>query len=342
MEMDTRSSAILQHIVEHFIADAQPVSSRTVASRLKRINASPATIRTIMAELENQGLLQQPHTSAGRVPTEQGLRAYLDTLKPRLRPSDRSQLDAAATTPDVADIPAMLGQSLAGLSGQMAVVAVPRFLGARIKEVGLLKQDERHLRAVFLSHGGLVQQKLVELDFDIDNEQLSHAQNFLNEQLEHCTVAELRQRIKKALDGHRSKIADLKEAGLEIAARVLPEPNAVADFELIVEGASHLVGQPEFADLDRLRDLLQAIEKRQALLELLTQVVDGYGVQVVLGSEHHVLDLPAVACVGVPCTSPDGHTAAVTVLGPSRMDYGRLVPLVNYAATLFDRYWENV
>ncbi|MFC1610176.1 heat-inducible transcriptional repressor HrcA [Myxococcota bacterium] len=343
MELDARSNTILQHVVESFIDDAQPVSSGVVAGRLRDLNASPATIRSVMADLESLGLLRQPHTSAGRVPTEKGLRAYLDNLvKPRLRRRDRNRLEQAASATHLADFPASLGQSLAGLSGQVAVVAVPRFLGTRFKEVALVRHDTHRFLAIFVSQGGLVQQKMVEVDFDLDNEQLLCAQNFLNEQLETRSVAELRQLIREELEGHRSQVAQLRRVALEIVARVLPGPPTTEDMEVIVEGASHLVGQPEFSDLDRLRGLLGAIEGRKALLELLARILDGYGVQVMLGSEHHVRDLPAVACVGVPMVDPDGHPAAVTLLGPARMDYGRLVPLVDFAAQLFGRYWTKI
>jgi heat-inducible transcriptional repressor len=337
MELDARSTAILQQVVDGFIREAQPVGSGTIASRLSDV--SPATVRAVMAELEAQGLLHQPHTSAGRIPTEKGMRAYVDSItKPRLRKADRSRLDAAAAGADLTDLPAALGQSLAGLSGQVAVVAVPRFLGSRFSEVGLVRLETRRFLAIFVSHGGVVQQKMVETDFDIDLAQLQLAQNFLNEHLKRQSVSELRDAIRQELDGQRSRYDSLRREALQIGIRTLMAQSD--DLEIIVEGASHLVGQPEFTDFDRLRDLLRAIEERTALLELLEHVLDGFGVQVMLGSEHHVRVLsPEVACVGVPTVGPDGRSAALTLLGPARMDYTRLLPLVDYAAELFGRSW---
>ena len=344
MELDKRANIILQHVVEMFIGDAQPVSSGALAKRLKKaLDVSPATIRSVMADLEAKGFLHQPHTSAGRVPTEKGFRAYLDHLgEPRLRAGDRSALEASIDSSELADLPESLGQGLAGLSGQVAMVAVPRLLDSRIKEVGLVRHGERRFLAIFVSHGGLVQQKMVEHSFDVDAESLSCAQNFLNEQLQSQTVPELRRRIREVLDGQRSQYDSLRRVALEIVDRALPDPNDTGGFNIIVEGASHLVGQPEFSDLDRLRSLLEAIESRRGLLELLDRVLDGQGVKVLLGSEHHVSDLPSVACVGVPSPGPGGHSGAVTLLGPSRMNYGRLVPLVDYAAHLLGRYWGEI
>jgi heat-inducible transcriptional repressor len=344
MELEKRPSIILQYVVEAFVAGAQPVSSGAVAKRLRHVlDISPATIRSEMAHLESEGYLHQPHTSAGRVPTEKGFRAYLDHLdQPRLRPGDRSALDATVDTHDPAELPASLGHSLAGLSGQVAVVAVPRLLDARIKEVALVRHSDRRFLVIFVSHGGLVQQKIVEWDTDVDSEQLLCAQNFLNEQLQHHSVPELRRRIREVLDGQRSHYDSLREVALRIVQRALPDPAEAEDLNIIVEGTSHLVGQPEFADLDRLRALLEAIESRRGLLELLDRVLESDEVKVMLGSEHHVPALPRVACVGVPAVSPEGHSAAVTLLGPARMNYGRLVPLVDYAAQLFAHYWARV
>ena len=132
----------------------------------------------------------------------------------------------------------------------------------------------------------------------------------------------------------------LRRQALEIGARALPEPVPEGELELIVEGTSHLVGQPEFADLRQLRSLLEAIEDRHALLQLLQRILDGAGVKVVLGSEHLVRPLEEVACVGSTFHGPAGQPVAVTLLGPARMDYGRLMPLVDYATKLFGRYWE--
>jgi heat-inducible transcriptional repressor len=344
MELTERANTILRHVVETFIADAQPVSSGSVAKQLRRVlEVSPATIRSVMADLESKGFLHQPHTSAGRVPTEKGFRTYLDHLKePRLRAGDRSALDASVDQSNLADLPESLGQSLAGLSGQVAVVAVPRLLDSRIKEVAFVRHNDSCFLAIFVSHGGLVQQKMVEHSIDVDAEQLQHAQNFLNEQLEHQTVPELRKRIREVLDGQRSRYDSLRRGALEIIESALPDATGSEDLNIIVEGASHLVGQPEFADLDRLRSLLSAIESRRGLLEILDRVLDSEGVKVMLGSEHHVPELPSVACVGVPSVGPGGHSAAVTLLGPSRMNYDRLVPLVDYAAQLFGRYWVGI
>jgi heat-inducible transcriptional repressor len=337
MSLDTRQRAILQTVVELFVDTAEPVSSGAVAKRIREL--SSATVRAAMAELEELGLLHQPHTSAGRVPTEHGLRLYLDgLLRPRLRPRDRDLLDAVATAPPN-ELLGNLGQSLAGLSGQVAVVAVPKLPGPRLKEIGLVRYDERRFLAVFVSPGGLVHQKLVEVDFDPAPAILAEAQSFINDKLQQLSLPQLRDLIQQEIHGERGVLAALRREALEIGARALSGAPAPRELELIVEGTAHLVGQPEFADLQHLRRLLEAIDERTAVLELLMRVLDGAGVRVMLGSEHQVRGLPEVACVGGACIDDDGRSAAITLLGPARMDYGRLVPLVGYATNLLGRSW---
>jgi heat-inducible transcriptional repressor len=343
MDLDPRSRAILNAVVEAYIDDAQPQSSAAVAQRLHHLAVSPATIRNVMAELETAGLLHQPHTSSGRVPTDQGLRVYLDGLGDlRLRKSDRARLEATAANVQPQGLPLTLGQSLADLSGQVAVVGVPRFVGTRFKEVALVRYDAHRFVAFFVSPGGLIQQKLVEVEFDVDAEELLQAQNFLNDRLRTHTVNELRTLIQLELEKNRQAVDSLRQQALELGARALPERVQNDELELIVEGASHLVGQPEFANPRQLRALLEAIEDRRALLQLLQRILDSAGVKVVLGSEHNVRPLEDVTCVGSTWHGPAGQPVAVTLLGPARMDYGRLMPLVDHATKLFGRYWEII
>ncbi len=338
MELEARARTILQLVVEAYIDDAQPVSSTAVARRSKSLKLSPATIRAVMADLEHQGLLQQPHTSAGRVPTEQGLRVYLDGLmSPKLHPWDRSRLDAAAAESDPVDLPASLGYSLAGLSGQLAVVAVPRLVGTRFREIGLVRCDAGRILAYFVSPGGLVQQKLVEVDFDLSADELTRLSNFLNAHISGRSLEDVRALVREEL-AQAEPQEPLRTQAYELCRRALPE----GDLKLFVEGAAQLVNQPEFADLERLRAVMRAVDDRGALLKLLERIFDGQGVQVVLGSEHQMRGAHELVCVGSSWNGSRGGRVAISLLGPQRMDYGRAVSLIRYATELFDRYWQRL
>ncbi|MBI5509627.1 MAG: heat-inducible transcription repressor HrcA [Deltaproteobacteria bacterium] len=343
MELDPRSRAVLNVIVGAYVDEAQPVSSSAVAERLRHLSLSPATVRSVMAGLETDGLLHQPHTSAGRLPTELGLRVYLDGLeRPHLRRHDRALLEAVARTSPTADLPESIGSSLAEISGQVAVLGVPRFVAARVKEVALVRYDARRFVVFLVSPVGPIRQNVVEVGFDIDSDRLQQAQNFLNDKLKTMSLSELKESLRLEVEAHRLTLDHLRRQALEIGARALSDSADDHTLDLIVEGASHLVGQPEFADPRQLRALLEAIEERTVLLQLITQVIHGDGVRVVLSSEHQVRSLEDVAVVGATRVGPSGQPAAVTLLGPLRMDYGRLVPLVDFATTLFDRYWEVI
>ncbi|MEO1170453.1 MAG: heat-inducible transcriptional repressor HrcA [Myxococcota bacterium] len=332
MELSGRDREVLRAVIEIYLETGDAVSSLSVAKRVSGLKASPATIRNVMAELEHRGLLQQPHTSAGRAPTDAGLRFYLDTLlTPKLRPWDRTRLDASEQTP------ASLGQGLAGLAGQLTIVAVPSFLGARFREIGLMRVDPGRFAAFFVSPSGVVQQTMVEVDFDLEPDELQRIQNFLNERLRDRSLEEVREILNAELEDDRFQYDTLRKHAYEIGQRVVPTPET----ELFVGGQSHLVDQPEFADIERLKTLLRTIEEKSALVTLLHRIVDGPGVKVLLGSDHEVREMLGIAAVGARAETPSGQGATVAVLGPTRMDYGRLVPLVDYASMLLSRQWRS-
>ncbi len=359
MELDVRKRAVLRVVIEAYIDEAQPVSSAVVARQLELLSAgrhprdrhhvawSPATIRNVMAELEAGGYLAQPHTSAGRIPTEKGLRLYLDDLmSPKLRPWDRTRLDEVAAGAAPSTLPNALGQSLAGLSGQVALIVMPSFLGGRFREIGLVRVNPGRFIAFFVSLSGLIQQKLVEVDFDLTPDELMRIQNFLNERLAGRSLDEVRNLIQHELGETRAELDILKQRAYTIGAQAIPQPTP----SLVVEGTAQLVDQPEFADVAKLRNLVHAIEDRAALLALLDKLIEApatakaeeASAKVVLASEHDMSDMLEVSFVGRSIASPSGEQATVSILGPRRMDYGRLVALVDYASQLLSKYWERI
>ncbi|MEZ0311728.1 MAG: heat-inducible transcriptional repressor HrcA [Myxococcota bacterium] len=361
MELDVRKRAVLRVVIEAYIDDAQPVSSAVVARQLEALSTarhardrhaaawSPATIRNVMAELEAGGFLAQPHTSAGRIPTEKGLRLYLDDLmSPKLRPWDRTRLDEVAAGAAPSSLPTALGQSLAGLSGQVALIVMPSFLGGRFREIGLVRVNPGRFIAFFVSVSGLIQQKLVEVDFDLTPDELMRIQNFLNERLAGRSLDEVRALIARELGEAESELDLIKQRAYAIGQQAIPQPTP----SLVLEGTAQLIEQPEFADVAKLRSLVHAIEDKTALLTLLDKLIEvpmaakaageDAGTKVVLASEHDMSDMLEVSFVGRAIASPSGEQATVSILGPSRMDYGRLVALVDYASQLLSKYWERI
>ena len=341
MPMTRRSRTILHHAVELYLQEGKPASSGKIAKAIasEGVRApSPATIRNELSKLESLGLLTKPHSSAGRVPTETGLRDYLDHgLRSRLHPWDRNRLQKATTDQD-ADLPTSLSHALSGLSGQMAVIAVPRLPRVALREVGLVRAAAGRFLVYFVFGANRVHQRLLELEFDLTDTELQTVQNMLNDQLSRRSVAEVRRWIRQELETERENKSSLRTRTLEVASKSLPEP----ELHLVVEGASNLASHPELGDLQRLHELLRAVEQRAALLELMDQILDHGGVQVILGSEHTVAQIAGLSCVGsAPTPAPSPGTGAVTLLGPTRMDYKRLVPLVDFAGKLLAECWDR-
>lgn len=342
MERQSRRHTILQLIVESYIQKAQPVSSSMVATAGPAVKLSSASLRAVMAELERDGLLMQPHASAGRIPTERGLRRYLDHLVTcRLRPWDRTRLEATTVDAD-ADagdtFVTRLSQTLSALAGQMAVVAVPQFVGERLREMGLVRLGCGRVLAFFVSPGGHVQQKLVCLDVDPTLEELSQLQNYLNAHLGQSTLAQMRHMLQTELDEAHKTHDRLRARTLALGQSLLPKPS----FRLVIEGALQLLGQPEFADVDVLRGVLETIDEKQRVLQLLDNLLDGGGVQVMLGSEHALEALRQMSCVGCSRRDTAGARVTISLWGPSRMDYPRLLPLVAHASNLLGRFYDYV
>jgi len=291
-----------------------------------------------MVELEEAGLLKKPHKSAGRVPTESGFRTYLDhRAAPTLHWQDRKTLDSCQIVSSQS-FPVTLAQKLSQISGQLTVVALPRFSGTRFKQIGLVRCAPGKLLAWFVSPSGLVQQTIVEDDFGLSSEELLRIERFLNEKLSNRTLTEVRAIVDRELKSERARYDAFTATAMEIGRQALPP----AEYALYIDGASCLARQPEFADAATLHQLLLAIEERENLLELLDNLLLSQGVQVMLGSEHQVTTIHHLSCVGSPVSTPEPETPILGVLGPARMDYPRLIPVVGYASELLSNYWNKL
>ena len=338
VNLNNRQARILQSVVELYISSATPVSSAAIVESSRDLGVSAATIRHIMSELEEAGLLKKPHKSAGRMPTEAGLRAYLNQQSAHaLHWQDRKTLDSCQLTASEL-FPVALAQKITQISGQLTVVALPKFSGTRFKQIGLVRCAPGKLLVWFVSPSGLVQQTMVEDDFGLSNEDLLRTERFLNEKLSNRTLAEVRAIVDHELKSERARYDAFLATAMEIGRQALPP----AEYALYVDGASSLARQPEFANADTLHRLLSAIEERENLLELLDNLLKTQGVQVVLGSEHQVDTIHHLSCVGSPVDTPEPEIPILGVLGPARMDYPRLIPVVGYASELLSNYWNKL
>lgn len=342
MKLSPRRRRVLELTVELYLQTAQPVSSSLVSKRMKMLKVSSATVRNEMASLEALGLLYQPHTSAGRLPSAQGLRLYLNqALRPQLQSKDRLALDQIAADTPAPRLAVELGSRISELSKQMTAVVVPHLLLLSLKEFGLVRIDRGRFLVYLVSTAGAVEQRIVEMEFDLAPSEVVHIQNYLNQRLAHLSLGEIRTLLEQELEMEHAKMNRLERSALKIGQQALPAANQV---NITIDGTSHLCDQPEFAQTENLQKLLKAIESKTALVNLLNRFLSQGDATIILNSDHDMHELPALNCIGRALRTSYGsdNAPSISVLGPTRMDYGRVVPMVNYASELLERHWLGV
>ena len=332
--LSDRESCVLSTIIDEFVHTAQPVGSRRVA-KSSRLRLSPATIRNIMADLSDKGMLEQPHTSAGRVPSTLAFRHYVDTML-TLRPladTDKASLEQAARPDDgdITDVLRKMTQLLSILSGQVCLMLAPNRAVSSWRRMDLVLVRPGSVLAILLLEGGLIHNKLISVDPAITSDDLSTYANYRNDLFKGRSLGEVRIHLQRELDHARREFNQLYARALHLARETCEgEPGQ----EVYVEGASQVLEQPDFADISSLRMLLRIIEDRARLLELLDKATSQQGVGVRLGRENGLEDLPGFGLVASSYSMDHTPYGAVGIIGPIRMDYARMVPVVGYAAGL--------
>jgi heat-inducible transcriptional repressor len=336
-----RQREVFRRLVEAFLASGEPVGSRTL-SQLLPIALSPASIRNVMADLETMGLLTAPHTSAGRVPTERGLRLFVDGLLQigELAPGERASIEArmTGTGHGVEEVLTQATTLLSGLS-RCAGLVVAAKQDTVLKHVEFLSVAPGKTLVVIVAEDGQVENRLIDTPLGLPASALSEASNYLNARLRGRTLDAARAQILADLDSER---AELDVLTAKIVAEGLATLTTHADGEekvLIVRGASHLLETMEAqSDLERIRTLFDDIESKNDLIRLLELAKDGDGVRIFIGSENRLFSLSGSSIVAAPYTNTQGKIIGVIgVLGPTRLNYGRIIPMVDYTAKVIGR-----
>ncbi|HEY7725230.1 MAG TPA: heat-inducible transcriptional repressor HrcA [Anaeromyxobacteraceae bacterium] len=333
-ELDRRERDILRALVQDYIQTGEPVASQPLLSR-HELDCSPATVRNVMADLEALGFLAKPHASSGRVPTEQGYRLYVDALlkvKPP-PPAERERIEQVAREPG--DLDRKLegaAQLLHSLSHHAGVVTTPRPLADPIRQLEFVRLRENRVLVVFVSEAGLVTNKLLALDFPMDAAELARAQNYLNEKLRETPVGGLRERILAEMREDRSALHDLVEKALRLAEQALGGEAAV-----LVDGEASFLEAPEFADVQKARALLRAFEEKDRILRVLDRALRAREVCIFIGAESEFAAVPDVSVVAAPYGLGGKVLGTLAVVGPTRMNYARVIPLVDFTAREISR-----
>ncbi len=333
-ELSERSRLILQAIIEDYTTTGEPVGSRTL-SRRPGINLSPASVRNVMADLEELGYLYSPHTSAGRIPTDKGYRFYVASLLrvQQLSHEVRDHLRRECQVPEL-DTESLLreaGRILSATSNYTGLVMVPRFTSTVFRRIEFVRLAEQRVLVVFITQTGIVQHKLVEVDEPLTQSELDEVTNYLNQEFSGLSIQEIKSRIASEMAQEQALFDSLQRRALLLSSYVLQHD---LGGQVFVEGASNILEQPEFADVSTMKRLLRTFDQKNLLVELLDKAQQVEGVQILIGSADNHSEIEGCSLVTSCYSSRRGTTGILGVIGPTRMPYAMVIPLVDYAASL--------
>ena len=331
-ELGFRARRILYAAVTEYIATGEPVSSRRLGKRYG-LDVSAATIRNELSDLEEAGYLAQPHTSAGRVPTDRGFRAFVDALVRvgEVQPDDLAALAShlKALKPGVDDVALEAGRILSSLTGAAAVVQAPRAQDQHVAQLRWLRFKPGQLLAVVVTRTGAVENRVVAVEHEPSDGELERLHNYVESLLGERSLLEVRELVARAAETERSEF--VRRAHVVVDATVSAGSDARP---VVIEGQTRLLGQPDFADVDKMRGVLGALEEMERLLGLLDRTMAAGGVQVLIGAEAQLSESHALTVIAAPYGSPSAGAGTLGLIAPTRIDYQKVVPLVSCAASL--------
>ena len=333
--LDERARTLLKTLVERYIADGQPVGSRTL-SRASGLELSPATIRNVMADLEELGLIASPHTSAGRVPTARGYRVFVDTML-TAQPLDLARIDpglAAVREQVQADQPqrviAQAAQVLSNLSHFVGVVTAPRKAGV-FRHIEFLRLSERRVLVILVDADGDVQNRVIVTARDYAQGELVEATNYLNSHYAGLSLDGIRERLKTEVEALRGEIAALMQAAVQAGSEALAESTE----QVVVSGERNLLEVQDFgSDLGSLRKLFDLFERKTELMRLLDVSSRAEGVRIYIGGESGVVPFEELSVVSAPYVVDGEVVGTLGVIGPTRMPYERMIQIVDITSRL--------
>ncbi|MDQ0395307.1 heat-inducible transcriptional repressor [Labrys monachus] len=342
-QLNERSREIFRQIVDSYLATGEPVGSRNI-SRLLPTSLSPASVRNVMQDLEMLGLIQAPHTSAGRVPTEMGLRFFVDAMLEfgDLAAQDRAQIDAqiraGMSSKSLEGVLTEASAMLSGLSRGAGVVVTGK-RDQRLKHIEFVRLEPHQALVVLVSEDGSVENRIITVPVGLPTSALVEASNYLNARARGRTLAELQQEMRRALDMGRAELDDL--TARLIATGLASWGGSASDMpqQLIVRGQANLLEDLRATeDLERIRLLFADIEAKKDLIDLLGRAEAGDGVRIFIGSENKLFSLSGSSMIAAPFRDASQKIVGVLgVIGPTRLNYARVVPMVDYTAKVIGK-----
>lgn len=348
---DTRGQIVLSAIISEHLVTGEPVGSKAVSEKFAETFAvSPATVRNVMGELEEMGLVEQPHTSAGRVPTDRGYRFYVDHLLGVLPLSNEDlrliNKELGIGEMEIQDTPDRLmektSQLLSALSKNVGIVVSPSLAHDRLQHIEFVNLSDRRVLVVLVSAPNIVHNKIIRLSQAFSQDELDRAARYLNVEFGGRSLSEIRAEILRLMHEEKALFDQMLQTAVILCSQSI-EDDSAARGEVYVDGASNILGTRDFGDFDRLRQLLRTIEKKSRLVQILGECIGrenplSSDVHVIIGSENSASSLQNCTLITAPYRIGEGGTTgSLSVLGPTRIEYARMISVVSYVAKMLEK-----
>ncbi len=324
--LDDRAKLLLKSLVERYIADGQPVGSRTL-SKASGLELSPATIRNVMSDLEELGLIASPHTSAGRIPTARGYRLFVDTMLT----AQRTELQAPSLQPDQPQkVIANAANLLSSLSQFVGVVMAPK-RSSVFRHIEFLRLSDRRLLVIIVSPEGDVQNRVLFTEVDYSQSQLVETANYLNANFAGMAIEQVRARVQQELVKLQGEIAALMQAAVQVSSEALTQEEG----DVVISGERNLLSVSDFShDMSHLRRAFELFEQKSQLMRLLDVSSQAEGVRIFIGGESQIVPMEELSVVSAPYEVDGQLVGTLGVIGPTRMPYDRMIQIVDITARL--------
>ena len=337
--LDKRAQILLKTLVEHYISDGQPVGSRTL-SKCSGLDLSPATIRNVMSDLEELGFIASPHTSAGRIPTQRGYRFFVDTLvtvKP-LQSQEIRQFEQQFSSPDPQELIASAAGMLSNLTQFAGVVMVPRRKSVSFRHLEFLPLSEKRILVIIVTSDGNVQNRIIVTDKPYSASELTQATNFFNQHYSGSTFEQVQRKLHEELKQMQSDMTRLMTAAMEASTKALSEDRD----SVVIAGERNLLQVDDLStNVTSLRKLFEVFERRTSLMQLLDNSQRAEGIQIFIGGESGYLPLDECSMITAPYEANGQAVGTLGVIGPTRMAYERVIPIVDVTAKLLSNALNN-
>jgi heat-inducible transcriptional repressor len=336
-----RMRLILQAVVEDYTLYGEPVGSKTISAK-SNLQLSPATIRNMMAELEELGLLYHPHPSAGRIPTEKGLRFYLDYILRVHELSDKEQQEIRSKylghEVEGVDLFRETSRILSSSSHYLGVVCAPRMSSIVLKHIEFVKVKKHLVLAILVSTTGFVHNRVIEVEEDFSQSELDPISDYLNSLLAGLSLYQIRENLLEQMRLAKKAYDRLLEQVLLLGEKAF---SSLDDTDVFIEGKTNILSEPDFGDLPTMADLFRTFEEKAVMVKLLNKFMEPKGVQIVIGSESQVQEMESCSLVTSTYSRGGEVVGALGVIGPRRMNYSKVISLVDYTARLLTEMLET-